>query len=198
MRSLSFPGHWEGTQCQVFGMGRSRRIIVVDSCVQTVSEVKQALTREPTIEVTVSECVDDALSWGTLVLAHARHLPVGIETGAVVAYVNVPQEYHQLMAIQTMDRLLLTKDSLKYLPELLRAWDRQLEHVNRFEILSSRERQVLRLLVQGLSNKAVAARLGLSHRTVEKHRARIMGKTEAKSIADLIRIGLECFSFFSE
>jgi two-component system CheB/CheR fusion protein len=54
--------------------------------------------------------------------------------------------------------------------------------------LSDRERQVLDLLGQGLTNKEAAQRLGISHRTVEVHRARLMEKLEVSSFADLIRL----------
>jgi two-component system response regulator FixJ len=53
--------------------------------------------------------------------------------------------------------------------------------------LTQRERQVLELLVEGRSNKAVAAELGISRRTVETHRARVMTKMGARSIADLVQ-----------
>jgi len=53
--------------------------------------------------------------------------------------------------------------------------------------LTRREREVLSLLVQGLSNKEVAERLEVSHRTVEVHRARIMHKMEAGSLAELVQ-----------
>ena len=54
--------------------------------------------------------------------------------------------------------------------------------------LSEREREVMLLLVSGLSNKVVAERLGISTRTVEVHRAHIMQKTRAESLADLVRM----------
>lgn len=56
--------------------------------------------------------------------------------------------------------------------------------------LSTRELQVLQLLVDGLSNKEVARDLGLSRRTVEKHRANIHRKTKSNSLATLTRIWL--------
>lgn len=56
--------------------------------------------------------------------------------------------------------------------------------------LSERERQVLVALVDGLSNKAIARSLGISARTVEAHRAHIMGKLHAESFADVLRIAL--------
>lgn len=54
--------------------------------------------------------------------------------------------------------------------------------------LTSREREVAELLASGLHNKAVAQCLGISPRTVEVHKARIMDKLGARSLADLIRI----------
>ena len=58
----------------------------------------------------------------------------------------------------------------------------------RFESLTTREREVLSLLVVGLSNKSIAARLGISSNTVENHRASIMSKTRADSLAELVRL----------
>lgn len=58
----------------------------------------------------------------------------------------------------------------------------------RLRSLSEREREVMLLLVAGHPNKIVAERLGISTRTVEVHRAHIMEKTGAKSIADIVRL----------
>jgi DNA-binding NarL/FixJ family response regulator len=52
--------------------------------------------------------------------------------------------------------------------------------------LTSRERQVLQLLAEGRSNKEAASTLGISVMTVETHRANIMHKLEAHSIAELV------------
>lgn len=60
----------------------------------------------------------------------------------------------------------------------------------RFERLSLREREVMELVVAGAANKEVAARLGLSPKTVEVHRANVMRKTEASSLAELVRMHL--------
>jgi two-component system, NarL family, nitrate/nitrite response regulator NarL len=56
--------------------------------------------------------------------------------------------------------------------------------------LSLREREVLALVAEGLSNKLIADRLGLSVRTVEKHRERIMAKVQARSVVDLVRYAI--------
>jgi two-component system, LuxR family, response regulator FixJ len=56
--------------------------------------------------------------------------------------------------------------------------------------LTSREHEVLDQLVAGKSNKEVAAKLGISPRTVEFHRAHIMDKTGAKGLPELVRLWL--------
>lgn len=60
----------------------------------------------------------------------------------------------------------------------------------RLERLTDRERQVLEQLVMGHLNKVIAFELGISARTVETHRARIMEKMEARSLAHLVRLAL--------
>lgn len=58
----------------------------------------------------------------------------------------------------------------------------------RISQLTPREKEVLDLLFHGLTNKAIAERLGISEKTVEVHRAKIMGKMSASSLAELIRM----------
>ncbi len=53
--------------------------------------------------------------------------------------------------------------------------------------LTSREREVLRLVAEGLSSAAIADNLGISVKTVEGHRGRLMIKLGAKNVADLVR-----------
>jgi two-component system response regulator FixJ len=54
--------------------------------------------------------------------------------------------------------------------------------------LTKREGEVLAQLVTGASSKEAATQLGISPRTIDIHRAHIMGKLGAKNIADLVRI----------
>jgi FixJ family two-component response regulator len=58
------------------------------------------------------------------------------------------------------------------------------------DLLTPREREVLALIASGASNKEAGRQLGISPRTIEVHRARIMEKLGAKNAADLVRIVL--------
>ncbi len=58
--------------------------------------------------------------------------------------------------------------------------------------LTEREREVMTLAVEGLHNKEIARSLGISHRTVEIHKTRIMHKTGANTLLDLARIAEAC------
>ncbi len=57
----------------------------------------------------------------------------------------------------------------------------------RVESLTQRQKETLRYLIEGLATKDIAIKLGLSPRTVEIHRAFVMSKMNAKSVADLLR-----------
>ena len=65
--------------------------------------------------------------------------------------------------------------------------DAETVSVDAVKILSAREIEVARLVAEGFSSKEVASRLGLSVRTVEKHRANIMDKIGVREVASLVR-----------
>ncbi len=59
---------------------------------------------------------------------------------------------------------------------------------NRYDSLSQRERQVLEGIMAGYPNKTIAADLGLSQKTIEIHRAKVMAKMHAKTFAELVEM----------
>ncbi|MCB1778651.1 MAG: response regulator transcription factor [Candidatus Competibacteraceae bacterium] len=69
-----------------------------------------------------------------------------------------------------------------------RAWRQVL--LSRFETLTPREQDILRQVVDGLSNREIAEQLDLSRKTVEVHRAKVMQKMEARTLSQLIRMAM--------
>jgi two-component system response regulator FixJ len=67
---------------------------------------------------------------------------------------------------------------------------RRAEVQHRLESLTPRERQVMDMVVDGAANKIIAIDLGLSERTVEIHRAKVMEKMGARSVAHLVKLHL--------
>jgi two-component system response regulator FixJ len=67
---------------------------------------------------------------------------------------------------------------------------RRAEVQHRLESLTPRERQVMGMVVDGAANKVIAVDLNLSERTVEIHRAKVMEKMGARSVAHLVKLHL--------
>ena len=69
----------------------------------------------------------------------------------------------------------------------------QIEHLQiqqRLQHLTPREREVMEMVTEGRSNKEIANALGVSAKTIEAHRARVMEKMQAGSLAELVRMVL--------
>lgn len=86
-----------------------------------------------------------------------------------------------------LDRI---NSALKQDAENRAALERHTDLRRRAESLTAREREVLELVVDGRANKVIAIDLGLSERTVEIHRANVMEKMGARSVAHLVKMYL--------
>jgi FixJ family two-component response regulator len=74
--------------------------------------------------------------------------------------------------------------------ERVRSHDREELHRlrERFETLTGREREVMSLVVTGMLNKQIAGELGTAEKTIKVHRAQVMHKMQADSLAELVRM----------
>lgn len=102
------------------------------------------------------------------------------------AHGDIPLAVRSIKA-GALDFLTKPVDGELLIERVQQAFARNAQAHGCLDILTARERQVLRLAVTGLSNKAIACRLGISHRTVEAHRARVFEKTGAANLLELAR-----------
>lgn len=108
-------------------------------------------------------------------------------------------------AIDFLDRPFQKQDlsaavsaALKILEQDLNQNTELAEYAARFDQLTPREREVLDQVVSGKSNKSIADALGVSVKTVETHRLRLMSKVQVKSLAELVRAALRLQRFRDE
>jgi FixJ family two-component response regulator len=121
------------------------------------------------------------------------HLPLVFLTG----YGNIPISV-KAMKDGAVDFLVKPVDSEALLAAIRRAAERsrvlKASHdevvalERRYEEVTAREREVFALVTAGLLNKQVANQLGIAEKTVKVHRARVMEKMGAGSLADLVRM----------
>lgn len=103
--------------------------------------------------------------------------------GGAVDFIQKPFSYREVLSV--IAKAFERDDELRR-ERALRA------RVNeRLAALTEREREVMRLVVEGKQNKLIAAELDISVKTVEVHRAKVMEKTGAASVAELVQLMLQ-------
>ena len=99
--------------------------------------------------------------------------------------------FHYLLKPINPDELLETvNNAFSEVNQIVKSHAEAAIAQQRYDRLTPRERDVIALLVEGKANKVMGLELGVSQRTVEIHRARVMEKMEANSLADLFRMSL--------
>lgn len=123
-----------------------------------------------------------------MVTGHAKVASAvrAMKAGAV-DYLEKPYAEETLLAAVRAAFVRLEQDTLRGA-----LWgERRQAAAARLATLSPREYEVLRLMTDGLANKMIASELGISPRTVEIHRARVMEKLECRNLAEVLRLAIE-------
>jgi len=119
-----------------------------------------------------------------IVLTGHADVPIAIRAMKLGAYDFLEKPYSDDELLSCVKTALQQGEAIDHL-ELERS--RAADAIGR---LTEREREVMDLVVGGNTNKSVAAELGISEKTVEVHRSRVMQKTAARSFSELVRISL--------
>jgi len=124
-----------------------------------------------------------------------RHLPIIIMT----AYAEVPMAVRAMKngAVYFLEKPINDQELLDHIQTAMKEdarWHERAQQTDEVRAhylrLTKRECQVLREVVEGLSSREIGDKLGVSFKTVEAHRAKIMKKMEAENVPHLIRLYL--------
>ena len=102
-----------------------------------------------------------------------------------------PHELRDAARAVSQGREFFSLDAARRMGAAIRDQHEEMRSAAALDQLTPRERDVLVGVAEGLTNKEIGTRLGISHRTVESHRESLMKKLEIKTVAGLTRFALE-------
>lgn len=111
-------------------------------------------------------------------------VPKSVEALKAGAFDFLEKPFSQEALVQIIEQAFKKDQTIRDNLEL------QQQYRSRFEKLTEREFEIMQMLIEGSANhssKAIAERLSISPRTIEHHRMRILEKTEAHSVAELVK-----------
>lgn len=111
-------------------------------------------------------------------------VPMAVEAMRLGAFDFVQKPFRDQEIMDRVSQALSKNEEDKEKSELKRELER------RYESLTPREREVMACVVNGQANKVIAMDRDVSQRTIEIHRARVMEKMEARSLAELVRMAM--------
>jgi two-component system response regulator FixJ len=121
------------------------------------------------------------LPLAVIVMSGHGDIPMAVTAVREGALDFIEKPFNPTALVESVRRALAQSDTLRE----QYAWRAALRA--RFATLTPREQDVMRLVVNGLPTKTVAARLEISTRTAETHRGRVMEKMGARTLSDLVR-----------
>lgn len=119
-----------------------------------------------------------------VVISGHADVPMAVRALKAGAFDFIEKPFNDQLLLDTVQRAIEHDRQQRESHALFDVWRRRLD------TLTPREREVLQLVVGGASNKQIGSELGVSLKTVEAHRARVMDKLQADSLSELVRMSL--------
>jgi two-component system, LuxR family, response regulator FixJ len=131
---------------------------------------------------------DRSIRWPVIIMTAHGDIPTAVRAlkAGAVDFIEKPFDDNDLLTV--IEAAFATAEEPESLGRSRMAANQAAERV---AALSPREREVLELLVAGRTNKGIARDLGLSPRTVEVHRARLMERLGVGSFAEVVRLAVQ-------
>lgn len=130
------------------------------------------------------ELAERAIALQVVILTGHGNVPVAVQAMKAGAVDFIEKPFNNELLLDRIQRAVaqsLRSDSAREARD---------ETLRRLDTLTRRERQVFELVVGGETNKSIAHRLAISGKTVEIHRARVMRKMRARSLAALVQMAV--------
>lgn len=115
-----------------------------------------------------------------IILSGHADIPLAVQAIKQGAVNVLEKPFREEAVLQTVRRAL---DMKEHMDQVSKA---SASIAERMALLTPREREVMELMCTGKSNRNIAAELGISPKTLDIHRAKVMGKMEADTVADLV------------
>ena len=128
--------------------------------------------------------IDRAIAARTIIMTGHGDVPMAVKAMRIGASDFVEKPFEPDQMLEAIEK------AIAQFQVASQSQNTRAEAHERLSRLTPRETEVMQQLVLGRPNKIIAHELDLSPRTVEVHRARVMEKTEAKSLSDLVRLAI--------
>jgi FixJ family two-component response regulator len=131
------------------------------------------------------ELLDYGIDLPVIIITDQADVPMAVAAIKAGALDFIEKPYNDQLLLDCVHNALLENQSRRC------AYTQRQRLLERFNLLTPREREVMEKVVRGMSNKAIAEALLVSRKTVEVHRAKVMDKIGASTLSELIGMAME-------
>ncbi|MBT7443574.1 MAG: response regulator transcription factor [Methylococcales bacterium] len=128
--------------------------------------------------------VNDQIALPIIIITGHGDVPMAVRAMQSGAFDFIEKPFNHQLLLDSIHRAL-EQDSIQRGEQAERA-----EVASRLALLTPREHEVMGMVVEGQPNKVIASQLGVSAKTVEAHRAKVMEKMQARSLPQLVRMAI--------